>query len=243
VLDDGSADREGDAGCWQAADEWYKTFGNGDYETEEEWLKHFASSANVTEEILRRGLYAHWAPRFRQWGVYHTRYNPAPTWHRRRSAPSHIAQIEQQMGEILSACAKLVSGVCGISYAGGAAIPGAGFKVSGDFYVDQTGAMAFYATAGAGPHWVLGLIDVNTGSVSFVAVPNASANDMGGWSAEVGGSAKYGVGLSADMIWSINGQGAAPTGISIPSTGVASGYGIEAHAILTYSHPLYQSAR
>jgi RHS repeat-associated protein len=59
VLDDGSADREGDAGCWQAADEWYKTFGNGDYETEEEWLKHFASSASITEEILRSTLYAH----------------------------------------------------------------------------------------------------------------------------------------------------------------------------------------
>jgi RHS repeat-associated protein len=80
VLEDGSPDIDGDAGCWVAADEWYATFGGGDYETEAEWRQYFASQSGITESILRARLTAYWGPQYMRWGIHHPRYNPAPTW-------------------------------------------------------------------------------------------------------------------------------------------------------------------
>ena len=77
VLDDGSADRKGDGDCWDAADEWYKTFGAGDM-SKEDWYTSFAGSASITEKVLRGGLYHYWSPLYQKWGVYDKRYNPAP---------------------------------------------------------------------------------------------------------------------------------------------------------------------
>jgi hypothetical protein len=79
VLDNGSPDTENDGGCWDAAKEWYRTFGGGDYQSEEAWLRYFASDPGITEDVLRAGLSDHWSPLYRSWGIYHFRYNPPPT--------------------------------------------------------------------------------------------------------------------------------------------------------------------
>ena len=81
TLDDGSRDMDNDAGCWKAADEWFATFGKGAFETDEEWQQFFAGNAAMTENFLRAGLHAYWAPKFQAWGVHHPTYNPEPQMH------------------------------------------------------------------------------------------------------------------------------------------------------------------
>ncbi len=81
TLDGGAPDLEGDGGCWDAANEWFATFGQRGYDNADDWHKYFASSPSITEDILRTTLHSYWAPQYQAMGVYHQRYNPSPQMH------------------------------------------------------------------------------------------------------------------------------------------------------------------
>jgi hypothetical protein len=230
------ASAHGDGGCWNAADEWYATFGSGD-STYEEWLATFADHSAITESVLRNGLFRYWAPLYRQWGVHHVRYNPAPQWHDAPPPPDYVAEMDRLYRDILSACAKAVHGTCGVSYGITGIAPGAAGRFSGDFYVDTAEDIALYGSVGAGPAVMLFPQPMRSHGVSFVAIPNATVNEVGGFSLQIGGSVAAVQGPAVDLIVAVSEY--APTGVSVGSA--YGSWNAEGHIIVSYSVPLFIS--
>ena len=98
TLADGSRDLENDAGCWDAADQVYKSWAAdpnywsaGWDRTADDWLANVATQDYATEEWIQGELHRFWAPQFRAWGVPHPTYNPAPQTHPvPEYAPVHV---------------------------------------------------------------------------------------------------------------------------------------------------------
>ncbi|MEZ4616234.1 MAG: hypothetical protein R2867_12130 [Caldilineaceae bacterium] len=118
------------------------------------------------------------------------------------------------------------------------ATKGFGVETSLDFYADYNADVALYHTLAFGPAMSLEPIAINTGSVSFVSVPNATVYDLSGLGTELEFSAAYGRGLGVDFAGNIDPSGQGTFAISPQAQ---SGFGSEAHWYITYSRPLYQS--
>jgi len=123
TLEDGGPDINGDQACWEAADEWLKTFGAGGYENTDQWQKNFAGQAAMTEDVFRTVLHTYWAPQYRAMGVYHKRYNPPPEMHPVTSEDQAFEQLVHSVTcEDPSACITNTLNVVGTGGAGIAAV-------------------------------------------------------------------------------------------------------------------------
>ncbi len=236
TLENGSPDLDNDAGCWNAADEWFATFGPAGYENAADWRKYFASNASITEDVLRGGLYDYWHPIFQQSGIYHPLYNPPPQMHEGPPPPSLVEAYKQVYLSALLACAKAVSGACGIKGTGAAVGPGFGGQIGVNFYVDQNKAIGLYGVAGLGPAVALEGVAVGA-SVAMEIIPNGNVFDIEGWGTELEASASYGKGIGVEVAGNIGLDGSSVLSISPQAT---TGFGAQAHWFITYAYPIYQ---
>jgi RHS repeat-associated protein len=150
------------------------------------------------------------------------------------------ATLEGELGEILGLCAQTVGGICGVSYtlAGGAVTP-AGGKFAIDFYVDQSGALAAYATTAGGGYFVPSLASVTVTGISGSFARNVTVDHMSGAAGQFGGSAKLLGGPAVEWIFGRRSDdGTIWHGAIVGGNG---GAGVEIHLNMSYSWLLYHS--
>jgi len=146
--------------------------------------------------------------------------------------------LETELGEAMSVCAKAVGGVCGVSLGASGSVVALGGKASADFFVDQRGEMAAYATAGGGGYAVFSAANISALGIAGIGVHGATVDDMAAWSVQFGGSGKLAAGLAAEWVVGRNADGGNWHGLLVSQN---AGLGFEVHATATYSWLGYRS--